>query len=125
MGFDQWAYATSRRFDSDVDFETEHLIKKDLAYWRKHPDLHGWMFDLYKKKGGKCDANDFDCVPVALSLNDLERLEKDIKERNLPHTEGFFFGESSEDEIQSDLEFIAKAKEQLVVGNSVFYDSWW
>jgi hypothetical protein len=34
-----------------------------MHYWRKHPDLHGWMEKLCRAKGGKFD--DFNLAPVA------------------------------------------------------------
>ena len=64
----------------------------ELHYWRKHPNLHGWMQKLYYEKGGKDEI--FNCVPVALTGQDLDRLEADVKDGELPLTAGFFFGES-------------------------------
>ena len=45
----------------------------------------------------------------------------------LPHTSGFFFGESDTDDeaIKADLKFIKDAKEAIFSGDRVFYDSWW
>ncbi len=31
-----------------------------LYYWRKHPELHGWMEKLYRETGGA--AQSFNCV---------------------------------------------------------------
>ncbi|ODR91767.1 hypothetical protein A8M32_08600 [Sinorhizobium alkalisoli] len=33
-----------------VDFEVEEATA--LHYWRKHPNLHGWMERLYREEGG-------------------------------------------------------------------------
>ncbi len=44
---------------------------------------------------------------------------------SLPHTEGFFFGISTGAEKDDDLAFIAKAREALAEGDSLFYDSSW
>jgi len=52
-------------------------------YWRKHHDLHGWVEQLYVNKGG---TEMFNGIPVVLSLNDLDLLERDIKNWNLLHT---------------------------------------
>jgi hypothetical protein len=80
------------------------------------------MNRLYCEKGGSSD--EFNCVPVALTSEDLDRLEADVKAGNLPDTTGFFFGESDGREAE-DLAFIAKAREALTAGLTVFYDSWW
>jgi len=36
MGLDQYAYIAGK-----ADSEYYDLSKQDLAYWRKHPNLHG------------------------------------------------------------------------------------
>jgi hypothetical protein len=133
MGLDMFAYRTSVKFSKPVDFQDEIKMLSEngedayteIAYWRKHPNLHGWMEDLYYKKGGIKES--FNCVPVELDLEDLVNLEIAIKEKMLPHTSGFFFGESDTDDeaIKADLKFIKDAKEAIFSGDRVFYDSWW
>lgn len=128
-----FAYRTSVNFSKSVDFEDEIKMTSEsgedmyteIAYWRKHPNLHGWMEDLYYKKGGVKES--FNCVPVELDLEDLVNLEIAIKEKMLPHTSGFFFGESDADDesIKADLNFVKDAKEAIFSGDRVFYDSWW
>jgi hypothetical protein len=88
MGLDMFALTIKPA--SEVDFDTEQ--HSELHYWRKHPDLHGWMENLYREKGGAAES--FKCLRVVLAPPDLDRLEADIKERRLPDTQGFFFGES-------------------------------
>lgn len=95
--------------------------QEELFYWRKHPDLHGWMENLYRENGGE---EEFNCVNLELTSDDLKRLKRDIKNDNLPHTEGFFFGKSS-DKKENDLEFIKKAEEAIEDGYEVYYTSWW
>lgn len=121
MGLDMYASTTTETLDSEVDFKPEEV--SDLHYWRKHPDLHGWMEELYYRKGGKSDC--FNCVTVALTLEDLDRLEKVVRNRELPETSGFFFGQSCNEDLEGDLEFIAKARTAIADGKIVFYDSWW
>ena len=88
MGLDMYAMISYERFDREVDFKPSQN-SGELHYWRKHPNLHGWMQALYFEKGG--EQQDFNCTPVALNLDDLDRLEADIKAENLPPTSGFFF----------------------------------
>ena len=67
------------------------------------------MEELYREKGGK---QTFNCVNLELREEDILNLERDIKERKLPRTGGFFFGASSEDgseEIEDDLKFVNEA----------------
>ena len=63
---------------------------KELHYWRKHPNLHGWFEKLYYYKGGEAEI--FNCVYIEVSLKDLEDLEYDIRNHILSETMGFFFG---------------------------------
>jgi len=121
MGLDMYAYATRETLPGAVDFKVNDA--SEIHYWRKHPDLHGWMEELYFKKGGS--AEQFNCVTLALTSADLDRLERDVKADGLPDTEGFFFGESDGSEVDDDLLFIAKAREAISAGMNVFYDSWW
>ena len=123
MGLDQFAYA--------VDNNGE---KEELAYWRKHPYLHGWMENLWEARGrpGKPDEphslslSQFNCIPIELELKDIDSLERAVKTNMLPETGGFFFGDDSSEEYKNDdLEFIKKAREALNAGLRVYYDSWW
>jgi hypothetical protein len=123
MGLDQYAHA--------IDNNGE---REELAYWRKHPNLQGFMEDLWRKKGcpGKPEEpnslgmSDFNCVPVELDHEDLDNLEKAILSKSLPETGGFFFGSDSDEYYkENDLEFIRKAREALDAGLHVQYDSWW
>ena len=98
---------------------------EELFYWRKHHDLHGWFEELYRSKGGTAES--FNCVPVRLTLNDLDALQFDIENRMLPETTGFFFGNNppNDDSENVDLEFINKAREAIAAGDAIYYDSWW
>lgn len=126
MGLDQYAFARSTPFPDAVDFRNDERHEEEhLYYWRKHPDLHGWMFRLYKEKGGKEDKDGFNCVSVELTAADLDRLEQDVIAGKLPATSGFFFGASSHEDRADDLAFITKAREAIASGKFVRYDSWW
>jgi hypothetical protein len=106
----------------ELDCENPIVIAKEIAYWRKHPDLHGWMENIYREKGGR--EQSFNGDPVRLTLADLDRLEEDILRKNLPKTSGFFFGESGEISLK-DLEFVLEARKAIQEGDTVFYDSSW
>ena len=95
----------------------------ELATWRKHPNLQGWMQELYYEKGGE---GEFNCVDVELTLEDLDALEATLDEEELPETVGFFFGSNADDHYaEADREFIVQARAALKKGYKVFYSSWW
>ena len=129
MGLDQYAYAASEIKSED---------REELAYWRKHNRLQGWMEQLWEKKGRphfndiENPLGDFNCQPVELTLSDIEQLEAHVENKSLPETGGFFFGNDSYGDYEgeygykeTDLEFITLARESLQKGKKVFYDSWW
>jgi hypothetical protein len=128
MGLDMYAFAISKEVagDKEVDIKIEEeTVRNDLWTWRKHHDLHGWMHRLYDEKGGV--GEDFNCDNLALNLDDLDSLEKAIKENTLPHTQGFFFGNNPPDAetMSEDLEFVELARGAIADGKAVIYSSWW
>lgn len=120
MGLDMYAYKTLDAIDTPVDFDVATALQ--VHYWRKHPNLHGWMEALYYEKGGK---HEFNCAPVLLTAEDLDQLESDLRAGELPPTSGFFFGVSDGSENEDDLAFVAAAREAIAAGWSVYYNSWW
>jgi hypothetical protein len=122
MGLDMYAFSTKAKPETDVDFSTKNFDVSELHYWRKHPNLHGWMQNLYDMKGGTSPDFNGDCV--TLDSEDLDNLEQDIKDGNLPDTSGFFFG-VSDDGDEDDLLFVTNAREAIANGNTVYYTSWW
>jgi hypothetical protein len=106
------------------------FIREDtnISDWRKHNRLQGWMEELWREKTGSKEV--FNLETLELEFADIERLEKDIMNKNLPVTNGFFFGDDSYVEyekwhLEDDLKFIKKAKEVLSSGQRIFYSSWW
>jgi hypothetical protein len=108
--------------DGEIDYGNSIVKTEEVAYWRKHPDLHGWMQELYEEKGG--EDKSFNGDPVVLTLADLDRLEDDILGGNLPKTTGFFFGESGGMSLK-DLEFVLDARKAIQEGDTLFYDANW
>lgn len=131
MGLDMFAWSVNpadldkQDRDRQVDVTLPRQEIDELFYWRKHHDLHGWMEQLYRSKGGAAES--FNCVTVRLTEEDLKKLEADIKAHCLPATTGFFFGNNPPDpeSDEHDLKFIFEARHQLALGRAVFYDSWW
>jgi hypothetical protein len=74
----------------------------DLGYWRKHPDLHGFITREFA--GGQDE-----CQDIELSVENMERIIEAIKNKELPHTEGFFFGQSTGDEDETSIDIFKRA----------------
>jgi len=139
MGLDQ--YAIKRQSYTPNDSGTE------IARWRKHNRLQGWMENLWNEKKANQTIEDkfiegldkdgdndgtFNCEEVEITSDDLDILEEDITNRNLPETEGFFYGLDSYEDYESDrgykstdLDFIKEARKAIKDGYEVYYSSWW
>ena len=140
MGLDMYAYVATREGqqrdyyegaewnDDAKDYVNTKVNKpREIAYWRKHPNLHGWMERLWDAKGdhGRT-GQDFNGVELELTAEDLDALERDVKKRQLPATSGFFFGNNSDQHYyDSDLAFIKAARTEMFMGLKVFYNSSW
>lgn len=119
--------------------EDGFLLKEkilELGYWRKHPNLHGY---IVKEFAGGQD----ECQDIQLEEEDILKIIEAIKTKLLPNTTGFFFGESPdhnspnpnerEDAIsqdKKDIETFEKAIAWLKSSNenesrSVFYRASW
>jgi len=125
MGLDMYAFAVAKQ-DAIGEFEmARDCEREELHYWRKHHDLHGWMENLYRDKGG--DADSFNCIPVELTLDDLDDLQQALLDDNLPRTSGFFFGDNPPDleTMREDLMFVQKCRIAIKEGKVVYYNSWW
>ena len=137
MGLDMYAHSVkadlegkevdflySELFEDQTEARKDGRINTEFAYWRKFNNLHGWMHDLYKRKGGR--STDFNTDTVALTNEDLDRLSKEAAE--LEPTSGFFFGGNTpmtEEDIQDVQEFVVRAKQEIANGRAVIYSSWW
>ena len=140
MGLDMYAYVAGKKGqqreyyetaefnETTRDFENKTITKPhEIAYWRKHPNLHGWMEQLWNSRnGGNEDGSNFNGIELELTWEDLEVLELDIIAGTLPNTTGFFFGNDSDDHYrEQDLKFIRDARAELFLGLKVFYNSSW
>ena len=138
MGLDMYAYTAARagqqrEYYEGAEFKDGDYVNtavpqpREIAYWRKHPNLHGWMEQLWNRRnGGNQDGNHFNGIELELTYEDLEILELDIIAGTLPGTSGFFFGNDADDHYrEQDLEFIRNARAELFMGLKVFYNSSW
>ena len=124
MGLDMYAYTAAK---AEADYETE---QREIAYWRKHPNLHGWMEQLWRYKmqadNRDPDQHTFNGIELELDWQDIDELEQDINEGKLPETSGFFFGNDADEHYkETDLAFVKRARAELFLGLKVFYNSSW
>lgn len=97
---------------------------REIAYWRKHANLHGWMERLAESKG--LEYTSFNGIEMELTYEDLDNLEHAVTHGQLPPTRGFFFGDGADDYYREhDLEFVKTARAELFMGLKVFYNSSW
>lgn len=136
MGLDMYAYAAVRAGQQKEFWDTAELAQgsneyesktvarpREIAYWRKHPNLHGWFRAEWESLG---NSGSFNGDELEITWDMLERLEYDVVNGELPQTQGFFFGNNSDaDYYNNDLEFIKNARAELFMGLKVFYNSSW
>jgi hypothetical protein len=152
MGLDQYAYVAARAGQQSEYYNTEGEYvdgewrphkptvakPREIAYWRKHPNLQGWMEKLWLRKQGipvasedqfienKRPPGDFNGIELELTWEDLDELERAVTHDQLPDTQGFFFGNPADDIYRKqDLAFIREARAELFLGLKVFYNSSW
>ena len=136
MGLDMYAYAATREGQYQEFWNTaEEAVgtrefvsatvarPREIAYWRKHPNLHGFFKAEWESAG---NSGAFNGAELEITWDMLERLEYDVINGELPQTTGFFFGNPADAEYYNDdLEFIRNARAELFMGLRVFYNSSW
>jgi hypothetical protein len=130
MGLDMYLYGRKyipsdwKNPENNIMEDGFRVVEKklDIGYWRKHPNLHGYIVDTF------ADGRD-DCQEIELSVEDVHRIIDAITKRKLPDTEGFFFGTSSDDEddIEGDIVILKRALEWAISGefNTLVYQASW
>lgn len=95
----------------------------ELGYWRKHPNLHGYIVQTF------ADGVD-ECQTIELTSDQMKTIIEAVKNKTLPHTEGFFFGESDGSEDEETIQIFEAAIKWLKEEadgewRSVFYRASW
>lgn len=131
MGLDM--YLTGEKYLWSDHRHPESILREDgyrirtrtleLGYWRKHPNLHGYIVNTF---AGGID----DCKAIALEDTDVEKIIDAVARNNLPHTEGFFFGVSNFTEKDEDIHIFTAAlswlrTEEANVFRMVHYRASW
>jgi hypothetical protein len=126
----QTEFYEGAEWDADLKEHRNPNVNKprEIAYWRKHPNLHGWMAQLWlgRENNELRDAGNFNGIELELTAEDLDNLERAVKKRRLPATSGFFFGTDADQHYyKDDLKFIQLARAEMFLGLKVFYNSSW
>lgn len=105
MGLDM--YLTGEKFLMTRNLEEDGFPLRSktvqLGYWRKHPNLHGYIVQSFA--GGEDECQEID-------LSDhIRTIIAAIRAKELPHTTGFFFGasDSSQEQIDHDISIFERA----------------
>lgn len=99
-----WSHITDPKKSRKEDGLPIAQIRVQLGYWRKHPNLHGYIVSQFA--GGKDE-----CQEIVLGSDQIRQIMTDVRLKNLPVTDGFFFGRSamSDREAKDDLAIFEKA----------------
>jgi len=141
MGLDMYAYVAAKAGQQDefyegaeLDPDTREYVNpnvnkpRQICYWRKHPNLHGWMARLWLTREANAlrETDNFNGIELELTAEDLDNLEATVKAQELPATSGFFFGSDADKHYYNDdLKFIQEARAEMFLGLKVFYNSSW
>jgi hypothetical protein len=120
MGLDMSLYLDSNTSKTTLD----PIPHEEIAYWRKHPNLHGFFEQKWNDAGWKGNMN---CVDFKLSEEILDEAIFKVIMNALPDTSGFFFGESvfTKERIDDDLKLLKQAKQHINEGKKVYYSANW
>ena len=114
MGLDMSLYVASN----------DDPYSEEIAYWRKHPNLHGFFEHKWNEAGFDGDMN---CVNFTLTEEILDEAIFKVMMNALPPTTGFMFGESryTPESVDYDINLLTKAKETIQNGHTVIYCADW
>ena len=113
MGLDMYIF-TSKTGPPDSESDEE------IAYWRKHPDLHGWI--VRHLTPGRDD-----CEPIPLVPAVVDALIEAVKKEELTKTSGFFFGASESADQDDTLKKLSRVRKIMTdePNTLVYYQASW
>lgn len=112
MGLDMYFYCS----------DAGNSLREEIAYFRKHSDLHGWLEDLWKEKGNEGPCN---CEELPLTEEDLRRM-RDFAELPVhPKRTGFFWGESRDEQWEATRKLVKELLSAVKDGKQVIYRAWY
>jgi hypothetical protein len=97
----------------------------ELGYWRKHPNLHGYIVAEFAQGVDECQD-------INLTCENLEQIVSAVASRALPETEGFFFGKSdgaddqeTTKQLKAAIAWLKAGQEDQDTWRSVVYRASW
>jgi hypothetical protein len=78
----------------------------DLGYWRKHPNLHGFIVQAFAEGVDNCQE-------IYLGAQDIRNIISALSNDSLPETKGFFFGASDSSQAQREHDMVIFGKALL------------
>ena len=89
MGLDMYLEGKTFNWKRDAKHDGFPIIgvTLELGYWRKHPNLHGFIVQTF------ADGLD-ECQDIPLTADAIRQIIAAVKAKSLPSTSGFFFGRS-------------------------------
>ena len=128
----KWRWSNFREPEQNLmedGFQVKETVL-ELGYWRKHPNLHGY---IVRTLAGGVD----ECQSIQLNSEAIDRIIDAVEKNKLPETSGFFFGHSDgpgdkfyDGQKARDLEILNAAKQWLnteepEVLRSITYQASW
>jgi len=115
-----WDHPENNRMEDGLKVSS---LEVELGYWRKHPNLHGFIVQTFAGGVDKCQR-------IELDEKQLRQTLEAVLADNLPHTEGFFFGQSQSSDKGNSIQQLKTAIEWLMVKEekvlrSVYYRASW
>lgn len=107
MGLDMYLegrtfnWATGDQVEMRDGFRVKGVML-ELGYWRKHPNLHGYIVATFA--GGKDN-----CQEIELDDDAIRDIIDAVKANRLPVTTGFFFGRSDGSEDTETIAILERA----------------
>ena len=139
MGLDQHLYSMEQDIDPNTMYDNyvDGTID-DVGYWRKHPDLHGYIEALWVEAGhpgadspvedGGFGWSTFNGVPFELSEEDILNIIECSKKGSFgeyDNTTGFFFGETCDRHHTDTIVIMTEALKLKRQGKKIVYNSSW
>ena len=109
MGLDMYLSGVDERGESE-----------ELGYWRKHPNLHGFIVDTFASGVDECQ-------PIELGLTELQVTLAAVIADELRRKTGFFFGSSYPEHREISIRVLTHAIRWLLEapGRKAVYQASW
>ena len=98
---------------------------RDIARFRKHSDLHGFLTNIWLLKNPDTSYTDFNCDYLEITPKILSEIEMLAYNPPKMHYSGPFWGESTLEDWEETKTLCEDIEKAFDEGERVFYFSWW